>query len=41
MVTDIEDKNHSFDLKAMNLGGHQSALKKYMHKHFLTHIKQQ
>lgn len=39
MVTDIEDKNHSFDLKAMNLGGHHNALKKYMHKHYSTPIE--
>jgi len=39
IVTDIEDNKHSFDLKAMNLGGHHKALKMHLEKHYSVPLK--
>jgi hypothetical protein len=38
MVTDVRDNKHSFDLKAMNLGGHHKALKTYLEKHYSNQL---
>ena len=34
IVTDSENKEHSFDLKTMNLGGHNKVLESYFQTHF-------
>jgi hypothetical protein len=34
IVVDGENKEHSFDLKTMNLGGHYYAMEKYLSSHF-------
>jgi hypothetical protein len=39
MVTDVKDNKRSFDLKAMNLGGHHEALKTYLEKHYSNPLK--
>jgi len=40
IIFDSENKEHSFDLKTMNLGGHYQALKAYFNAHFLENKQQ-